>query len=311
MLRPDRSEGLHSSGSLRVTFTLNVGRVGVDGLDHVQVAAPPGCEREARELLRRACWGSRSWPKPEHAGARWWRAPRRRRAGAARRRHRRLRAPASKAHPGLRVDSAPALDALAGALTTAGDTSAFQTLCRGAKEPVVAPLGWQRQEGKDVVRFDIRQLDDSPPPPFIRYRRQCVAAVTRGGAACRAYNTGAVSDKEEVARAVGYGPNSPRQTDGAQAADGHRRWLCMRWSVLVPSGHRYDFHAGFLDLARGGGAWRCSPRDACGRLRSGAAAGLAAEGRAARAGRQRVQARAARDRRVGRIHGPFRRHRRP
>ena len=92
--------------------------MGVDGLDHVQVAAPPGCEREARsfygELLRLP-----ELPKPDDlqgGGGVWF-------AAGAQELHVGVAedfAPARKAHPGLRVDSDAALDALAGALTTAG-----------------------------------------------------------------------------------------------------------------------------------------------------------------------------------------------
>jgi catechol 2,3-dioxygenase-like lactoylglutathione lyase family enzyme len=92
--------------------------VGIAGLDHVQVAAPPGCEREARgfygELL-----GLAELPKPaalRGGGGVWF-------AAGAQELHVGVAedfTPAGKAHPGLRVDSDAGLDALAGALTAAG-----------------------------------------------------------------------------------------------------------------------------------------------------------------------------------------------
>ena len=95
-----------------------MGRVGVDGLDHVQVAAPPGCEREARSFYG-GLLGLPELPKPENlqgGGGVWF-------AAGAQELHVGVAddfTPARKAHPGLRVDSDAALDALAGALTTAG-----------------------------------------------------------------------------------------------------------------------------------------------------------------------------------------------
>jgi catechol 2,3-dioxygenase-like lactoylglutathione lyase family enzyme len=92
--------------------------VGVDGLDHVQVAAPPGCEREARSFYGELL-GLSELPKPEGlqgGGGVWF-------AAGAQELHVGVAAdfaPAGKAHPGLRVDSDATLDTLAGALTTAG-----------------------------------------------------------------------------------------------------------------------------------------------------------------------------------------------
>jgi catechol 2,3-dioxygenase-like lactoylglutathione lyase family enzyme len=92
--------------------------VGIDGLDHVQLAAPPGCEREARgfygDLL-----GLPELEKPaglRAGGGVWFRA-------GGQELHVGVSedfAPARKAHPGLRVGSDTELDALAGALTGAG-----------------------------------------------------------------------------------------------------------------------------------------------------------------------------------------------
>jgi catechol 2,3-dioxygenase-like lactoylglutathione lyase family enzyme len=93
-------------------------RVGVDGLDHVQVAAPPGCEREARGFYGRVL-GLREVAKPEPLeadGGVWF-------AAGAQELHVGVAsdfAPATKAHPGLRAGSAAELDALAERLTAAG-----------------------------------------------------------------------------------------------------------------------------------------------------------------------------------------------
>lgn len=91
----------------------------VPTLDHVQVAAPPGCEREARafygELL-----GLPEIPKPAElaaTGGVWFSC------GAGQAVHIGVTeafSPAEKAHPGLRVASASALEEVAERLTTAG-----------------------------------------------------------------------------------------------------------------------------------------------------------------------------------------------
>jgi catechol 2,3-dioxygenase-like lactoylglutathione lyase family enzyme len=90
----------------------------IDGLDHVQVAAPPGCEREARGFYGRLL-GLRELDKPEalRAGGGVWFA------AGAQELHVGVAedfSPASKAHPGLRVGSDAELDALAEELVTAG-----------------------------------------------------------------------------------------------------------------------------------------------------------------------------------------------
>jgi len=90
----------------------------IDGLDHVQVAAPPGCEREARGFYGRLL-GLRELEKPEELRARggvWF-------AAGAQELHVGVDegfTPAGKAHPGLRVGSDAELDALAEVLVTAG-----------------------------------------------------------------------------------------------------------------------------------------------------------------------------------------------
>jgi catechol 2,3-dioxygenase-like lactoylglutathione lyase family enzyme len=89
--------------------------VAVTGVDHVQVAAPPGCEPEARAFYGRLL-GLEELPKPELLAARggcWFRA-------GAQELHVGVEepfSPARKAHPGLVVDD---LDGLAGRLAAEG-----------------------------------------------------------------------------------------------------------------------------------------------------------------------------------------------
>ncbi len=88
------------------------------GLDHVQVAAPPGCEAEARAFYG-GLLGLPELEKPAPLAARggaWF-------ACGAQQLHVGVAAdfaPATKAHPALAVDSAAALDALAERLVGAG-----------------------------------------------------------------------------------------------------------------------------------------------------------------------------------------------
>jgi catechol 2,3-dioxygenase-like lactoylglutathione lyase family enzyme len=95
-----------------------MGGMGIDGLDHVQVAAPPGCEREARSFYG-GLLGLRELEKPagvRAGGGVWF-------AAGAQELHVGVAedfTPARKAHPGLRVGSEAELEALAGALTGAG-----------------------------------------------------------------------------------------------------------------------------------------------------------------------------------------------
>jgi catechol 2,3-dioxygenase-like lactoylglutathione lyase family enzyme len=90
----------------------------IDGLDHVQVVAPPGSEREARGFYGRLL-GLRELEKPEELQARggvWF-------AAGAQELHIGVAedfTPATKAHPGLRAGSEAELDALAEVLVTAG-----------------------------------------------------------------------------------------------------------------------------------------------------------------------------------------------
>ncbi len=87
----------------------------VTGIDHVQVAAPPGCEGAARRFYAELL-GLREVPKPEPLRSRggvWFSA-------GAQELHVGVEesfAPARKAHPGLVVDD---LDAVAGRLDAGG-----------------------------------------------------------------------------------------------------------------------------------------------------------------------------------------------
>jgi catechol 2,3-dioxygenase-like lactoylglutathione lyase family enzyme len=85
------------------------------GLDHVQVAAPPGCEDAARAFYG-GVLGLREVPKPAALAARGgcWFEPGVH-IGVAE-----PFEPARKAHPGLRVASVGALNELAGRLQAAG-----------------------------------------------------------------------------------------------------------------------------------------------------------------------------------------------
>jgi catechol 2,3-dioxygenase-like lactoylglutathione lyase family enzyme len=88
------------------------------GIDHVQLAAPPGCEAEARAFYS-VLLGLDEIPKPallEPRGGCWFRA-------GAHELHVGVAepfAPATKAHPGLVASSAADLHALADRLESAG-----------------------------------------------------------------------------------------------------------------------------------------------------------------------------------------------
>jgi catechol 2,3-dioxygenase-like lactoylglutathione lyase family enzyme len=106
------------------------GRVSVLGLDHVQVAAPPGCEPQARRFYGELI-GLAELAKPE---------PLRGRGGVwfslgAQQLHvagEEAFSPARKAHPALRVEPA-ALDALANRLVTGGATVAWDDALPGLR----------------------------------------------------------------------------------------------------------------------------------------------------------------------------------
>lgn len=92
--------------------------VAITGLDHVQLAAPPGCEPAARRFFGELL-GLAELPKPAALAARggiWF-------SLGQQQLHLGVDpacAPARKAHPALRVASEPLLDALADRLVAAG-----------------------------------------------------------------------------------------------------------------------------------------------------------------------------------------------
>jgi catechol 2,3-dioxygenase-like lactoylglutathione lyase family enzyme len=107
------------------------------GIDHVQVAAPAGCEDEARAFYG-GLLGLKEIPKPEALAARggcWFRA-------GGQELHVGVDepfAPARKAHPGLVAGD---LDDLAGRLRAAGHEVTFDAAIPGAKRFHVAdPFG--------------------------------------------------------------------------------------------------------------------------------------------------------------------------
>jgi catechol 2,3-dioxygenase-like lactoylglutathione lyase family enzyme len=104
--------------------------VAVEGLDHVQLAAPPGCEAAARRFFGDLV-GLEELEKPEplraHGGA-WFRV-------GAQQLHVGVAepfAPARKAHPALRVRP-DALDDLAERLTAAGVEVRWDDALPGAR----------------------------------------------------------------------------------------------------------------------------------------------------------------------------------
>jgi catechol 2,3-dioxygenase-like lactoylglutathione lyase family enzyme len=109
----------------------------ITGIDHVQVAAPPGCEAEARAFYG-GLLGLEELPKPEALRARggcWFRA-------GAQELHVGVEepfSPARKAHPGLVVDD---LDALSARLGAAGIDLSFDDGIPGARRAHVSdPFG--------------------------------------------------------------------------------------------------------------------------------------------------------------------------
>jgi len=90
----------------------------IAGLDHVQLAAPPGCEPEARRYFGDVL-GLEEVPKPEGvaaSGGAWFRCGAQQlHVGVAE-----AFVPAVKAHPGFAVDGGERLTALAARLGAAG-----------------------------------------------------------------------------------------------------------------------------------------------------------------------------------------------
>jgi catechol 2,3-dioxygenase-like lactoylglutathione lyase family enzyme len=111
--------------------------VTVTGIDHVQIAAPPGCEAGARAFYG-GLLGLTELPKPEALRSRggcWFRA-------GAQELHVGVEepfAPARKAHPGLVVVG---LDDLAGRLRAAGVEVTFDDMIPGVRRLYTAdPFG--------------------------------------------------------------------------------------------------------------------------------------------------------------------------
>jgi catechol 2,3-dioxygenase-like lactoylglutathione lyase family enzyme len=91
----------------------------IAGVDHVQVAAPPGCEAAAIEFYGRLM-GMKEVAKPEQLAARggcWFRAGGQELHVGVEEQH---FVPAGKAHPALAVDSPQVLHELAERLAAAG-----------------------------------------------------------------------------------------------------------------------------------------------------------------------------------------------
>ena len=103
----------------------------ITGIDHVQVAAPPGCERAARAFYGGAL-GLAELPKPDALAGRggcWF-------AAGDQQLHVGVASPftaAAKAHPALRASSAETLRRLAEALEAAGHTVAWDDALPGAE----------------------------------------------------------------------------------------------------------------------------------------------------------------------------------
>jgi catechol 2,3-dioxygenase-like lactoylglutathione lyase family enzyme len=112
----------------------------ITAVDHVQVAAPPGCEAQARAFYG-GVLGMDELPKPAQLAARggcWF-------AAGAQQLHVGVAeqfAPAAKAHPALRVESREALRGLAEYLTAAGHLVTWDDALPGAERFYVAdPFG--------------------------------------------------------------------------------------------------------------------------------------------------------------------------
>ena len=105
-------------------------RVLVEGIDHVQLAAPPGCEADARRFFG-GLLGLEEVQKPEPLRARggvWFRAGAQQLHVGVDERF----APARKAHPALLV-RADALDGLARRLSEAGATVVWDDAPAGVR----------------------------------------------------------------------------------------------------------------------------------------------------------------------------------
>ncbi len=119
-------------------------RAPIIGIDHIQVAAPRGCEEEARAFHGRLL-GLEEIPKPEPLRSRggvWFRAGEQELHVGVEERF----SPARKAHPGL----ADGLDAVRVALTAAGHEVADDDLPPGARRLHVHDPFGNRLEIRDA-----------------------------------------------------------------------------------------------------------------------------------------------------------------
>jgi catechol 2,3-dioxygenase-like lactoylglutathione lyase family enzyme len=112
----------------------------IAGIDHVQVAAPPGCEAQARAFYG-GVLGMEELRKPDQLAARggcWFAAGEQQlHVGVAE-----PFAPAAKAHPALRVASRETLHRLAEDLAAAGHAVRWDDALPGAERFYVAdPFG--------------------------------------------------------------------------------------------------------------------------------------------------------------------------
>jgi catechol 2,3-dioxygenase-like lactoylglutathione lyase family enzyme len=118
----------------------------ITGIDHVQVAAPAGCEAEARAFYG-GLVGLEELPKPEPLAARggcWFRAgPQELHVGVEE-----PFAPSRKAHPGLVVGD---LAALASRLTAVGIELTYDDSLPGRKRFYVADPFGNRLEFRERV----------------------------------------------------------------------------------------------------------------------------------------------------------------
>ena len=103
----------------------------ITGLDHVQVAATPGCEQQARAFYG-SLLGLEEIPKPPALAARggcWFAlGPQQLHVGVAE-----PFAPAAKAHPALRVESVDDLHELGDRLAAAGHLVTWDDALPGAE----------------------------------------------------------------------------------------------------------------------------------------------------------------------------------
>jgi catechol 2,3-dioxygenase-like lactoylglutathione lyase family enzyme len=124
--------------------------VAVLGIDHVQVAAPPGCERAARAFYGDVL-GMRELPKPEQLRARggvWF-------AAGAQELHVGVAdpfVPARRAHPGLVVDD---IDRLHDRLAAAGLTPEWDEAIAGVRRLFVLDPFGNRLEVRQAAAVEL------------------------------------------------------------------------------------------------------------------------------------------------------------